>query len=126
MTKERRRRGVDADHIHRHIGERIRERRTQLGLSIRDMAERLGLTRQQVQKYETAVTAIKAGTLMLLADILEVPVGYFYQGLDDVARQAPEEDRDWPKLLRYWRAMRNPTLRATLIATASTLAASES
>lgn len=76
--------------VDRHVGERVRVRRKQLGLSQDKLAEALGLTFQQVQKYERGVNRISASKLFEAAGALKVEVPYFYEGLsqagaDDVA-----------------------------------------
>lgn len=65
-----------------HIGNRIRQRRMLAGLSQDKLADQLGLTFQQVQKYEKGTNRIGAGRLWEVSLILGVPVGYFYEGLD--------------------------------------------
>ena len=61
------------------VGRRIRARRRQLGLSQQDLADALGLSYQQVQKYEKGVSRIGAGRLQQLARILEVPVSDLFE-----------------------------------------------
>jgi transcriptional regulator with XRE-family HTH domain len=67
--------------IDAHVGTRLRLRRTLLGLTQERLGEKLGLTFQQVQKYERGANRIGASRLFDLARILEVPVGYFYDDL---------------------------------------------
>jgi transcriptional regulator with XRE-family HTH domain len=64
------------------IAKRVRALRLQRGLSQTELGEVLGGTFQQVQKYERGTNRISAGRLYRIADVLEVPVGFFYQGLD--------------------------------------------
>lgn len=66
-----------------HVGRRVRSRRKQLGLSQERLAEALGLTFQQVQKYERGANRVSASKLYGIACELQVPIGYFYEGLDD-------------------------------------------
>jgi transcriptional regulator with XRE-family HTH domain len=68
-----------------HIGERIRLRRTLLGLSQSELGKALGLSFQQMQKYERGASAIGAGQLCGIARALDVPVSFFYDGLDGVS-----------------------------------------
>ena len=68
----------DAD---RSIGARIRERRMMLGLTQQELAGVIGVTFQQMHKYEKATNRISAGRLHTLAQALEVTVGYFYQDM---------------------------------------------
>lgn len=62
----------------REIGRRLKIRRLDLGISQTAVADALGLTFQQVQKYEKGTNRISAGRLQRLAEILDVPIGYFY------------------------------------------------
>jgi transcriptional regulator with XRE-family HTH domain len=71
--------------IDSHVGGRIRLRRTLLGLTQEKLGETLGLTFQQVQKYERGANRVSASRLFDLARILEVPVSYFF---DDLPSQA--------------------------------------
>jgi transcriptional regulator with XRE-family HTH domain len=64
-----------------HISARLRELRRAAGLSQTDVAERLGITFQQVQKYENGSNRISAGRLFLVAKILRLPITDFYMGL---------------------------------------------
>ena len=62
-----------------HVGARVRSRRMQLGMSQTDLANKLGLTFQQVQKYEKGVNRIGASRLYRIASILDVPPQYFFE-----------------------------------------------
>jgi transcriptional regulator with XRE-family HTH domain len=72
-----------ANDTDRHIGKQIRERRIAIGMSQEKLGEALGLTFQQVQKYERGVNRIGAGRLQDIARILAVDVTYFFDGLPD-------------------------------------------
>lgn len=61
------------------MGHRLRLRRIEQGMSQSDLAERLGVSFQQVQKYEKGVTRISATRLPLIATALQVPVSFFYE-----------------------------------------------
>ena len=69
--------------IDQHVGARIRLRRCELEISQSDLGEALGVTFQQVQKYERGTNRVGASRLFFLAKTLEVPVQYFYEGLDE-------------------------------------------
>ncbi len=62
-----------------HVGSRVRLRRMMLGMSQEKLGERLGLTFQQVQKYEKGINRIGASRLFDLAQVLAVPVQFFYE-----------------------------------------------
>jgi transcriptional regulator with XRE-family HTH domain len=64
-----------------HVGQAVRWRRKLRGLSQEALARRLGLTFQQVQKYETGANRISASALHAIARTLEVPVSAFFEGL---------------------------------------------
>jgi transcriptional regulator with XRE-family HTH domain len=70
-----------ADDIDLHIGKRLRRRRRLLGLTQQQVAEGVGIRFQQIQKYECGANRISAARLWQLAQVLEVPVSYFYDGL---------------------------------------------
>jgi len=67
--------------VDKHVGSRVRMRRIMLGMSQSKLAEGLGLTFQQVQKYEKGANRIGASRLQHLASILQVPVPFFFEGL---------------------------------------------
>jgi transcriptional regulator with XRE-family HTH domain len=66
--------------IDQHVGKRVRMRRLMLNMSQTDIAEALGLTFQQVQKYEKGTNRISASRLQQLCRILQVPVTFFFEG----------------------------------------------
>ena len=68
-----------------HVGARIRLRRKLLGLSQQQLAEQLGLTFQQVQKYERGVNRVSASKLYETAQVLQASVTHFFEGLDGEA-----------------------------------------
>jgi transcriptional regulator with XRE-family HTH domain len=72
------------DPIDKHVGSRVRMRRTMLGMSQTTLGKELGLTFQQVQKYEKGMNRISAGKLQQSAHILQVPVTYFFEGAPSV------------------------------------------
>jgi transcriptional regulator with XRE-family HTH domain len=66
-----------------HVGSRVRLRRTLLGMSQEKLGGALGLTFQQVQKYERGVNRIGASRLFDLARVLDVPIGFFFDDMPD-------------------------------------------
>ncbi|MBY0430693.1 MAG: helix-turn-helix domain-containing protein [Rhodospirillales bacterium] len=71
-----------ANDTDRHVGARIRERRIMLGLSQQQMADLIGVTYQQAHKYERGINRISAGRLYEIAQVLGVPVSYFFEGIE--------------------------------------------
>jgi len=72
-----------ANPVDAQVGNRVRLRRMLIGMSQEKLGEMLGLTFQQVQKYEKGVNRIGAGRLFHIAQILSVPIDYFYEGVVD-------------------------------------------
>lgn len=70
--------------IDRIVGQRLRWRRRELKLTQEQLGEKLGLTFQQVQKYEKGVNRISAGRLFEMAQVLGITITYFYEGVDDL------------------------------------------
>ncbi len=66
-----------------HVGSRIRLRRTLLGMSQERLGEALGLTFQQVQKYERGVNRVGASRLFDLSRVLDVPISFFFDDMPD-------------------------------------------
>ena len=66
-----------------HVGLQVRLRRKELKISQEKLAEALGLTFQQVQKYERGANRISASKLYEIARALQVPIGWFFEGLSD-------------------------------------------
>jgi transcriptional regulator with XRE-family HTH domain len=97
-----------------YVGQRLRARRSLLGISQEKLGEAIGLTFQQVQKYERGSNRISAGTLYRLGQALGVPVGFFFDSYDtapqqdgDIVPVAPVTEsaisRREARLLRSWR-----------------------
>src|SRR5919202_5374651 len=70
--------------IDKHVGSRVRMRRMMLGMSQEKLGDALGLTFQQVQKYEKGTNRIGASRLQQISDILRVPVAFFFEGVPSV------------------------------------------
>ncbi|MFQ5566069.1 MAG: helix-turn-helix domain-containing protein [Paracoccaceae bacterium] len=70
-----------------HVGQRVRQRRWMLGMSMRQLADKIGITARQVRKLETSIDQFSARGIRDIAAALEVPVAYFFEGLD---AQAPD------------------------------------
>lgn len=117
-TKPRRRRkrvsSEDGpDPIDLYVGSRMRLRRIMMGLSQYALAQSLELTFQQVQKYEKGANRISASTLHRLAEVLDVPVSFFFDELPRVPATSPREDdltrRESLELLRNYYRIAAPT-----------------
>ena len=77
-----------------HVGGRLRLRRTLAGMSQEKLGEAIGLTFQQVQKYERGANRIGASRLFDLSRVLDVPVGFFFDEMsDEVAARSPSQIR---------------------------------
>jgi transcriptional regulator with XRE-family HTH domain len=79
--------GPSAAAVDAHVGARIRERRIVLGLTQQQLAGMIGVTYQQMTKYERGINRVSAGRLYDIACALNAPIGYFYEGLDQDAPQ---------------------------------------
>jgi transcriptional regulator with XRE-family HTH domain len=109
-----------------HVGGRMRLRRTLLGLSQEKLGNAVGLTFQQIQKYERGANRIGAGRLYQFSRILEVPVSFFYDDMPGETQNAnpglsegegapfDQEQfgrRETLKLVRAYYAIGNPAIR---------------
>ncbi len=66
-----------------HVGKRVRHRRWLVGMTQQQLAEHVGIKFQQIQKYETGANRVSASRLWDIADALDVPISFFFEGLDD-------------------------------------------
>jgi transcriptional regulator with XRE-family HTH domain len=104
-------------------GQRLRIRRNELGVSQGAVADHLGVTFQQVQKYENGTNRLSGGRLQQLAELLDVPVTYFFDerqpsggkrdGAKDIVTQMLMT-RDGSKLCSMWLKMRPPLRKKVL------------
>ncbi len=83
MSKENRKTKGTADVVDKHVGLQIRNRRTLMGLSQEKLADAVGVTFQQIQKYERGANRVSASRLLSFSKILGVSIDYFYSDLDD-------------------------------------------
>jgi transcriptional regulator with XRE-family HTH domain len=74
--------------IDKHVGSRVRMRRMMLSMSQEKLGDALGLTFQQVQKYEKGTNRIGASRLQQIANILQVPVSFFFEGAPHTAHSS--------------------------------------
>src|SRR6516165_5453967 len=116
-----------------HVGARIRMRRLLLGMNQETLANALGLTFQQVQKYEGGANRVSASRLSAMADILGVPISYFFGDLRPNDAELSPEDRQWREYLqrpetiefiRLYYAIPDPKIRRQFLDMAKTVAES--
>ena len=109
-----------------HVGSRVRMRRTLLGMSQEKLGKALGLTFQQVQKYERGANRIGSSRLFKLSRILDVPVGFFFDDMGDGSGKRPRgmsetspavydpeqlTKRETLELVRAYYRIRDPRIR---------------
>ncbi len=127
--------------IDAHVGARLRQRRTLLGMSQTDLGDALGLTFQQVQKYERGATRISASRLFDLSRVLDVPLEYFFDDMPAAvaagspmlgggrAKKPPSYEpdpmakRETLELVRAYYKIRDPEIREHLFEMTKTLGA---
>jgi transcriptional regulator with XRE-family HTH domain len=110
------------------VGERIRRRRNDLEITQQDLAERVGVTYQQLQKYENGKNRISAGRLYDIAKILKANIAFFFEGLDPlhaaVRRGVADEGEDFIgqedgqrlELVKAFAQIRDASARNTILA----------
>lgn len=117
-----------------HVGSRVRLRRTLLGMSQEKLGDAIGLTFQQVQKYERGANRVGASRLYDLSRVLDVPVSYFFEELGEpapaVGEQADEPYQSNPmmkretlELVRAYLRIADPQIKRRLFELAKALAA---
>lgn len=122
------------DPVDVHIGRRLRLRRTVLGMRQDELARSVGITFQQLQKYETGENRVSASRLYQLAEELDTTVGWFYgdlqrgEGAADAA--AGEVDdvlarRDGRSLLREYGKINDPAMRKRVVEIVRLIAAGQ-
>src|SRR3954469_1968329 len=90
-----------ANPIDVQVGNRVRIRRMLIGMSQERLGDLLGLTFQQVQKYEKGVNRIGAGRLFEVSRILNVPVDFFYEGLSGAAGQPGASENESAPVMEF-------------------------
>src|SRR5260221_14471992 len=78
-----------------HVGARMRQRRTLLGMTQSKLAEAVGLTFQQIQKYERGTNRVGSSRLFEFASVLGVPVSYFYEEMGSAPQNLRRPGADW-------------------------------
>lgn len=119
--------GTRSRRIDQHVGERIRLRRTELGLTQEQLADTLDVSYQQIQKYETGANRISAGRIYEIARKLRVEIGYFFESLepDDGVAAPPLEhggrQRTAIELVRKFAQIKDPEVRAAIAGLVKTI-----
>jgi transcriptional regulator with XRE-family HTH domain len=119
-----------------HVGSRLQQRRTALGISQQELASSQGVTFQQVQKYERAANRISASRLYRLSEVLDVPVTYFFEGIAGTSTIAappasseftdPLDTPETAELIAAYQAISDPLMRQRLLDLARSLGSNES
>ncbi len=140
-AKSRRGRVAGISPIDVHVGARLRVRRTLLGMSQTTLGDAIGVSFQQVQKYERGTNRISASRLFALSQMLDVPVEYFFDDMPTaVAASSPAQGggkakkppsyeadpiarRETLELVRAYYKIRDPEIRKHLFAMTKTLGA---
>jgi transcriptional regulator with XRE-family HTH domain len=116
-----------------HVGNRVRMRRLLLGMNQETLANALGLTFQQVQKYEGGANRVSASRLSAMAEILGVPIAYFFGDLRPDDESVSPEDQRWREhlqrpetieFIRLYYAIPDQKIRRQFLEMAKTLAES--
>ena len=101
-----------------HVGSRVRRRRTLLGMNQTQLGEKLGITFQQIQKYERGSNRISASRLYQMTRILDVPVSFFFDGLVEGASMWSPDDilvkRETLEFVRTYYRIGDPAARKGL------------
>ncbi|WP_170377978.1 MULTISPECIES: helix-turn-helix domain-containing protein [Ruegeria] len=78
-------------HVDVHVGKRVRHRRWLIGMTQQQLAQQVGIKFQQIQKYETGANRISASRLWDIADALDVPVSFFFEGLEEGQKEKSDK-----------------------------------
>jgi transcriptional regulator with XRE-family HTH domain len=124
-----------SDPVDRYVGSRVRMRRLMLGMSQEKLGDQLGLTFQQVQKYEKGTNRISASRLQQMSGILNVPIPFFFEGLSQPAGAARQAEgasvafitdflghADGHALVRAFRRIKEAPLRRAIVRMVEALA----
>ncbi len=110
--------GKLAKRVDEHVGERIRDRRTTMGLTQENLASALNISYQQVQKYETGANRVSAGRLYEIAKRLDTEVSTFFEGLEPTSERGPLEhggkNRSTIELVRNYGEIKDQQIRSAV------------
>ena len=114
-----------SDPIDKHVGTRIRMRRQMISMSQEKLAKKLGITFQQVQKYEKGTNRVGASRLQAIASILSAPIAFFFEGSPgaDKMDDGPISDllsdllatKAGPALVKAFVKVRDPAIRRQIV-----------
>ncbi len=121
--------GRKAESVDRHVGEQICARRLALGMSLEELAKAIGVTYQQVQKYEQGGNRVSAAMLFRISRALSVPAGSLFAGLagqdgNSDARETATADprsREIERMTRHFARLTSTRIRRAVIAIVSAL-----
>ncbi len=120
--------GRKAESVDRHVGEQICARRLALGMSLEELAKAIGVTYQQVQKYEQGGNRVSASTLFRISRALSVPACSFFAGLagqdgrnDARETAADPRSREMERMTRHFARLTSTRIRRAVIAIVSVL-----
>ncbi len=82
-----------------HVGKRIRHRRWMVGMTQQQLGEAVGIKFQQIQKYETGMNRVSASRLWDIAHAMDVPINFFFEGLEDEGVAAKQAENTLGDLL---------------------------
>jgi transcriptional regulator with XRE-family HTH domain len=112
-----------------YVGVAVRHRRKELGLSQPDLAKAIGVTFQQLQKYEKGANRVSMGRLSAIAEALQVPMSYFFQVVDGTDNSAVKSKTldllklpEASALLQHFSNIENPAVRRSVLKLARSLA----
>ncbi len=107
-----------------HVGARARQRRVLLGMNQTKLGDALGLTFQQVQKYERGTNRISASKLFKLSQVLKVSIEYFFDEMPPVVAASPMITQETLKLVRAYYEIEDAQIRKRVYLLIKTLAPS--
>lgn len=103
-----------------YVGQRVRFKRKVMGYTQSDLGEKVGLTFQQIQKYEKGENRISASKLFQIAQTLNTCVSFFFEGYDKVERSNTDsevlvDDKQSINLVQSFKAIKNPKLKKRIM-----------
>lgn len=112
-----------AHQVDLYVGQRLRLRRTEMGLTQQQLADALGISYQQIQKYETGGNRVNVGKLFVLARALNVPLSFFIDDFEGThVGSSHQLDEDMVRLARLAGSIRNRAIKRSLAGLIKTLA----